>query len=55
MRLVSFDLEGLQKKAALIAEQFRLNDKHIRDLGLGYNHGRGLSHSGLRPACSPDA
>jgi hypothetical protein len=39
MRLVSFDLEGLKKEAALIAKQFRLYDKYIRDFGLGYNHG----------------
>jgi hypothetical protein len=39
MRLVSFDLKGLKKETALIAKQFRFNDKHVRDFGLGYNHG----------------
>jgi hypothetical protein len=56
MRLVSFDLEGLKKKAALIAKQFRLYDKHIRDFGLSYNHGGdALPYTRVLPGCSPDA
>ncbi len=39
MRLVSFDLEGLKKEAALIAKQFGLYDEHVGDFSLGYNHG----------------